>query len=133
MAEAGLGRPFIGFGSMEMVITSRPMPKRPKKKATRGRYMAKPPSHSRFFGYSGPDGACKWVIWAWESSSGSPTLHYQPHLRLRVLNLDAAAMLACTTCGGCRYSRQEGAAAATVDPPAIHWQCKKTSWRLAGD
>ena len=91
------------------------------------------PPHSRFLGYSGPDGACKWVIWAWESSSGSQTLHYQPHLRLRVLNIDAAAMLACTTCGGCRYSRHEGAAAATVDSPAIHWQCKKTSWRLAGN
>ena len=59
MAEAGLERPFIGFGSMEMVITSRPMPKRPKKKATRGRYMAKPPHILVFFWYSGPDGACK--------------------------------------------------------------------------
>ena len=52
MAEAGLERPFIGFGSMEMMITSRPMPKRPKKKATRGRYMAKPPTFSVF-----------WVFW----------------------------------------------------------------------
>ena len=54
MAEAGLGRPFIGFGSMEMVITSRPMPKRLKKKATRGRYMAKTPHILVFFGILAP-------------------------------------------------------------------------------
>ena len=39
------------------------------------------PSISRFLGYSGPDGACKWVIWGWESGSGSGALHSRPHLR----------------------------------------------------
>ena len=46
------------------------------------------PSISRFLWYSGPDGACKWVIWGWESRSGSCALHSRPHLMPRVLNLD---------------------------------------------
>ena len=56
------------------------------------------PSISRFLGYSGPDGACKWVIWGWESGSGSCALHSRPHLMLRVLNLDMSVVVRTTFC-----------------------------------
>ena len=56
------------------------------------------PSISRFLGYSGPDGACKWVIWGWESGSGSCALHSRPHLMLRVLNLDVSVVVRTTFC-----------------------------------
>ena len=56
------------------------------------------PSISRFLGYSGPDGACKWVIWGWESGSGSCALHLRPYLLLRVLNLDMSVVVRTTFC-----------------------------------
>jgi hypothetical protein len=56
------------------------------------------PSISRFLGYSGPDGACKWVIWGWESGSGSCALHSRPHLMLRVLSLDMSVVVRTTFC-----------------------------------
>ena len=66
-------------------------------KESHGAAIAWPkPSISRFLGYSGPDGACKWVIWGWESGSGSCALHSRPHLMLRVLNLDMSVVVRTT-------------------------------------
>ena len=74
-----------------------PCPRGRKRKPWRGHSMAKT-SISRFWWYSGPDGACKWVIWGWESGSGSCALHSRPHLMLRVLNLDMSVVVRTTFC-----------------------------------
>ena len=76
-----------------------PIPPQEAEKESHGAATAWPkPSISRFLGYSGPDGACKWVIWGWESGSGSCALHSRSHLMLRVLNLDMSVVMRTTFC-----------------------------------
>jgi len=75
------------------------MSKRPKKKAMARAQHGQNPPFLGFCGILDPMAlASAWVIWVWESGSGSCALHSRPHLMLRVLNLDMSVVVRTTFC-----------------------------------